>query len=366
MRVLLLFLSLSLMLGATSVAKRFPSASYVLSELDVDEGYLYEPSFVHFVQKYEKKMARFYQKSIHRSGDLLPLLRGTLMDEDLSDLFLYLSIVESGLHIDAFSPKHAKGLWQFMPKTARSYHLSVNPLYDERYDPERATAAAIAYLRHLHKKFGKWYLAILAYNCGEGRLQKALRKAGTDDVEILLDDERKYLPKETRDYLRKVLLVAMIGESETIDADDTASFPETVKVEVKPGTDLHQLADLLGTDTSELLALNPALKNGMVPKRMTKCTVTIPASKMARFFLKYDTVEQKSIENSCMVSHKVVLGETLEMIAAKYGSSVLEIMRVNRMKDDILEVGRLLLIPVSQVYFDRLSKKRANKRNKQI
>ena len=366
MRILLLFLSLSLMLGAASVAKRFPSASYVLSELDLDEGYLYEPAFVHFVQKYEKKMARFYQKSIHRSGDLLPLLRGTLMEEDLSDLFLYLSIVESGLHTDAVSYRHAKGLWQFMPNTAREYHLSVNPLYDERYDPKRATAAAIAYLRHLHRKFGKWYLAILAYNCGEGRLQKALRKAGTDDAEILLDDERKYLPKETRDYLRKVLLIAMIGESETIDAEDTASVPETVRVEVKPGTDLRRLANLLQTDASKLLAMNPALKNGMVPEGMTKCTVAIPASKMARFFLKYDTAEQKSIENSCLISHKVVLGETLEMIAAKYGSSVSEIKRINHMKHDMLEVDRLLLIPVSKAYFNAVSQKRADKRNKQI
>jgi len=362
MRALLLFLSLSLMLGATSVAKQFPSASYVLSELDVDEGYLYAPSFVHFVQKYKKKMVRFYQKSILRSGDLMPMLRGTLMEEDLSDLFLYLSIVESGLHTDAVSSRHAKGLWQFMPETAKNYHLTVNPLYDERYDPKRATSAAIAYLRHLHKRFGKWYLAILAYNCGEGRLQKALDKAGTDDIEILLDEERKYLPKETRDYLRKVLLVAMIGESETIDAEDSTSFQGTVRVKVKPGTDLRRLSVILQTNTSKLLALNPALKNGIVPENMSACTVTIPASKMARFFLKYDTVEQKRHENSCLISHKVILGETLEMIAARYGSSISEIKRINRMKDEMLEVDRLLLIPVSKAYFDAVSQKR----NKQI
>ncbi|SFV89919.1 Membrane-bound lytic murein transglycosylase D precursor [hydrothermal vent metagenome] len=301
MRKVLLFLCCVLILDASSLVTQFPAARYVLAEFDIDEGYLYNSTFVAFVRHNKKPMERFYRQSIRKSEMLLLLIRGELMDEDLSDLFLYLCVVESGLRMDAHSSKDAKGLWQFMPKTAKAYQLLVDTVYDERNDPVRSTKAAAAYLRHLYERFGKWYLAVLAYNCGEGRLQKALDRAGTDDIEILLDDTGRYLPAQTRDYLRKIVLVAMIGESETIDADDTGTYAKP-KVRTNAKKDTHT-------------------------------------------------------KESCLISHKVLLGETLESIAAKYQSSVDAIKRINRTEGDMLEVNRLLLIPVSAAYFDTLSKK---------
>jgi membrane-bound lytic murein transglycosylase D len=355
-RFLILLVSLyGGMVFATSVAATYPSASYVLAEFDLDEGYLYNREFEQFVQKHAHALGRFYRKSIAHSAGLLSLLQGKLIDDDLSDLFLYMSIVESGLHTRARSSKKAAGLWQFMPATAKSYRLRVGSTCDERCDPERATEAAIAHLRHLYTRFGKWYLVVLAYNCGEGCLSRAIQKAGTDDVEILLDAHSKYLPKETRDYLKKILLVAMIGESDTIE-ESTASEP--VKVEVRPGTDLRVLARLLRMDAASLLKLNPALKNGIVPKDADTYQIEIPEEKIARFYLRYDTMPKVDEPKPFFISHQVVLGDTLAYIAHTYGSTAAEIRAANHLKNDVLEVGAILIVPVTQKRFDALLRKK--------
>ena len=131
---------------------------------------------------------------MQRGEMLSPMVKGYLMDQGLSDLFIYLSMVESGLNTDIVSSKKAAGLWQFMPATAQHYKLEVCNGFDERCDPISAAHAAIA------------------YNCGEGRLRRAIREAGSDELGILTDERDKYLPRETRQYIRKILLAAMIGE----------------------------------------------------------------------------------------------------------------------------------------------------------
>ncbi len=345
-----------LYLEAGVVTEKYPSAFYVLSEFDLDEEYAYNRDFETFVQKHEHALRRFFRKAVSRSEGLLALLRGQLLDDDLSDLFLYMSIVESGLHPRALSSKKAAGLWQFMPATAKAYHLRVGNSCDERCDPSRATQAAIAHLRHLYNRFGKWYLAVLAYNCGEGRLRSAIEKAGTDDIEILLDAEQKFLPKETRDYLNKIILVAMIGESDTIEEGNGI---EPVSVEVRPGTDLRMLAKQLKMDASILLRLNPALKNGVVPKSVEHYEIAIPEEKIVRFYLRCNSVQAKLHEpKPFFISHQVVLGETLEQIARHYDTTTEAIRRANHLNSDALELDRLLVIPVSEEAFDaRLRKK---------
>ena len=201
---------------ALSIEDKYPSCSYVFHEFDVDETYLYDEDFISFVTNHEKTMKRFYKNSLQRGKEVLPTMQGLLVDDGVSDLFIYLSMVESGFSSDAVSPKKAVGLWQFMPATAKDYNLSICNSYDERCDTVSATSAAINYLNKLHKQFGKWYLAAMAYNCGEGCVNKAIKSAGTDDISVLLDNRLKYLPRETREYLKKILLVAMIGENLTL------------------------------------------------------------------------------------------------------------------------------------------------------
>lgn len=341
-----------------SITDKYPSYAYVFAEFGVDESYIYDVDFEQFVSQNEKKIKAFYTRSLNRGKDLLPMMRGYLMDDGLSDLFIYLAMVESGFSPAIVSPKKAVGLWQFMPATAKHYNLSVYNSFDERCDPISSTNAAIHYLSKLHRQFGKWYLAAMAYNCGEGRLEKAIKKAGSDELSILVDDRDKYLPLETREYIKKILLVAMIGENMTLDfqSGQYSSIDDILQVEVLGGTKLRALAKLIEMKPSRLLALNKQFKNAIVPTKKPMYKIAIPEEKMVAFYLKYELPEEKKFIKSHLISHNVSLGDTLENIAKEYHSSVEEIKAANQLSDDFLVLDTLLVIPVSQGLFEETLK----------
>jgi len=344
---------------ALSLEEKYPSYSYVFNEFDVDESYLYDDTFASFVAQHEKNLKLFYRRSLDRGQEILPTMQGLLVEDGVSDLFIYLSMVESGFSSEAVSPKKAVGLWQFMPATAKQYNLTVCGIYDERCDTVSATSAAINYLNKLHKQFGKWYLAALAYNCGEGCVEKAITRAGTDDLSILTDGYLKYLPRETRDYIKKILLVAMIGENVTLGfgSDTRDSLEETlIQVDVLAGASLKEIAILLKMKEKRLLKLNSSLKNGLVPKDKPLYKITIPIEKMYAFYLRYEFPEKKRIENSHMISHYVRMGETVKSIAALYETDTDQIRISNHLEDDSLTLDSFLAIPVSQHIFEKMSK----------
>jgi membrane-bound lytic murein transglycosylase D len=344
-------------LFSASLPEKYPVYSYVFSEFDVDESYIDNDDFIRFVQRNEKSIEGLYVHSMKRGAILSSMVKGYLMDQGVSDLFIYLSMVESGFSPDIVSPKKAVGLWQFMSATAQHYKLDVCNSFDERCDPVSATNAAIRYLNKLHKQFGKWYLAAIAYNCGEGRLKKAIRKAGSDELGILTDERDKYLPKETRNYIRKILLAAMIGEGKYLDF--SASGEEgLIQVEVSGGCDMKNLAKTLKMKASELLSMNRQFKQGNVPKKKALYTITIPEEKMIRFYLKYELKQETKPVLPHLVSHVVKMGDTLESIAKIYHSSVDEIKRANKLEDEFLILDSLLLVPVSRETFEALLKSR--------
>lgn len=370
--LLFCFLVLST-LNASWIENKYPSYSYVFTEFDVDESYIYDDDFVSFVIKNEKKLKRFYQRSLIRGKEILPTMQGLLVEDGVSDLFIYLSMVESGFTTDAVSPKKAVGLWQFMAATAKQYDLRVCNSYDERCDTVSATSAAIAYLNKLHKQFGKWYLAAMAYNCGEGCMERAIRRAGTDDLSILTDKNLKYLPRETRAYIKKILLVSMIGENVILDfgRDHPDGLEDTlIRVDVSGGTSLKELSKLLKMKEKRLSNLNKSLKNGLVPEEKAMYKITIPIEKVYAFYLRYELPKKKQVENkedkqidkktlklkSHMISHYVAWGETLESVAKLYHADSTEIMLSNHLKNDFLVLDSLLVIPVSQNVFEKMSK----------
>jgi membrane-bound lytic murein transglycosylase D len=146
----------------------------------------------------------------HRRGTAVMLARFASREEMIRREFAargvpedlaVLCIVESGMNPGAVSPAGAAGLWQFMPQTATGYGLTVNSVRDDRFDPAESTPAAARFLRDLHLSLGSWTLATAAYNCGAGRVQEAVRKAGSDRFADILP----YLPEETRDYVPRVI-----------------------------------------------------------------------------------------------------------------------------------------------------------------
>ena len=356
--VLLIHILLLSSAHTISLEEKYPSYSYVFNEFDVDESYLYDDTFASFVAQHEKNLKSFYKRSLDRGQEILPTMQGLLVADGVSDLFIYLSMVESGFSSNAVSPKKAVGLWQFMPATAKQYNLTVCGIYDERCDTVSATSAAINYLNKLYKQFGKWYLAALAYNCGEGCVEKAIARAGTDDLSILTDGHLRYLPRETRDYIKKILLVAMIGENVTLGfANDSRDSLEErlIQVDVLAGASLKEIALLLKMKEKRLLKLNSSLINGLVPKDKPLHKITIPIEKMYAFYLRYEFPEKKRMENSHMISHYVMMGETVKSIAALYEADMDQIRISNHLEDDALTLDSFLAIPVSEQVFEKMS-----------
>ena len=146
------------------------------------------------------------RRAVERISGLRAVVEPILKEEGLPPEILGLMLVESGGNPAALSPQGARGLWQFMPATARRYGLRVGFGGDDRLDVERSTRAAARHLRDLHDRFGNWPLALAAYNAGADAVQKAVSRAGTTDFATL--NALRLLPAETRAYVPAVLAAA--------------------------------------------------------------------------------------------------------------------------------------------------------------
>ena len=151
------------------------------------------------------------QRKAKYSDMIAAKLEAKQMPQDL----VYLAMIESEFNPNARSPVKAVGLWQFMSGTARQFGLRVRGRVDERKDPARETDAAVAYLSDLHTRFGSWYLAAAAYNSGEGTVLRALQNVtgktvGTDEDFFRILPQ---LPKETQDYVPKLIAAARVGSA---------------------------------------------------------------------------------------------------------------------------------------------------------
>jgi membrane-bound lytic murein transglycosylase D len=199
----------------------------------------------------------------------------------------------------------------------------------------------------------------MAYNCGEGCVSRAIERAGTDELSVLIDDDLKYLPRETRQYMKKILLLAMIGENEVLDFNsDTNEMLENslIEVDVAAGTSLKKIATLLKMKEEKLLSLNKSVKDGRVPQERSIYKITIPIEKVYAFYLRYRSPDKKKVFRSHMVSHTVSLGETVESIAKLYDVDPEEIITANHLNNNFLVLDSLLVIPVNKKTFDKMLK----------
>jgi len=347
--ILILFIT---SLYSLDITDKYPSYNYVLNEFNIDISYIVDNKFQQFIIKNENGLKKFYQNSLKRGGHYIPTFRYLLIDNEMSDLFIYISMIESGLNSNAISPKKAGGLWQFMPSTAKIYNLTLNGYIDQRYDPILSTNSAITYLKYLHNKFDKWYLAIIAYNCGEGRLSKAIKKAGSDELSILIDDNKKYLPKESRDYIRKIILLAMIGEDKDIDYNNKIS-----KISLKKGANLYLLANKIDISIDKFFKLNSHIKKSKILNQ--DCDIFIPKDKLAQYYILYDAMVSKDenitkTKKTHLISYIAPKKISIEDVAKENNSTMEEIFITNNFSKEFLEKGEMIIIPVPKDIFDNI------------
>ncbi len=204
-----------------------------------------------------------------REGLYGGMVRGKLAARGMPEELLYLAMIESGLSVGATSEASASGMWQFLGATARAYGLTVDGWVDERRDPIRATDAALDYLEELHTLFGSWYLAAAAYNAGPARVFQALARVGARNGgdEALYWEIIEHLPRETRDYVPKILAAALLAQqADLFGFEVEPSLPYLFdQVMVPPGTPISQVARALEVSPALLREMNPHLVRGVTP-----------------------------------------------------------------------------------------------------
>jgi membrane-bound lytic murein transglycosylase D len=275
-----------------------------------------------------------------RSGRYRTLIQRILAEEGVPQELIYLAQAESGFLPRAVSNKQAVGMWQFIAGTGTTYELKRSSTYDERLDPEKATRAAARFLKSLHERYGDWYLAMAAYNCGAGAVDRAVERTGYADYWELL--RRHTLPRETANYVPIIIAMTIIAKNpqvyglENIGLDSPLEYDS---IRVTAATHLDLIADATLQPVSVIRELNPSLLGRLAPVGFE---VHVPKGMAAATQEALETVPASS--RHAWRLHHVSSGDTLAAIAKSYHLSPERIVAVNGSSDSIA-AGDTLLIP---------------------
>lgn len=221
-----------------------------------------------------------------RAETYFPMIEQILREEGVPDELKYLAVIESALNPTARSWAGAAGMWQFIPATGRASGLTVTNEIDERLDPERATRAAARHLIELYEMFGDWQLAIAGYNCNPAVIRREVARAEARlGRPATFWDIWNNIPRETRGYIPTFIAVSLLmSNPDAFNLGDAASGPvyQFDVVPVRGGTSLSSLAENAGTDLRTLQALNPGLRNSVVPNWADGYEVRLPAGHFGR------------------------------------------------------------------------------------
>lgn len=300
----------------------------------------------------DTRWTRFVQQ-FDASYEFIPIIRSMIVQAGIPQEFLFLAMAESGFSSRAYSKKRAVGIWQFMPYTAKDLGLIINDYVDERRDPIKSTQAAIKYLQFLYNATGQWYLAAMAYNCGLGRLKKAIERAGSSELEVLLDEREKYLPGETRQYIRTILSMSLaFSNTQKMQAVDReyllnrGAFDTLAQVQIKGGTLLASIAAGAGMSLADIKKYNRHLTYNFLPKSSKQYAIYIPYDRLAHFKQNYDP---NALPSANFIFHKVKKGESLASIAKKYGISMEELKLSNNFSNkQTIFANQKIIIPILQ------------------
>lgn len=260
-----------------SMTKRGPLYSPVDQRPFFDIPVTYNDKVKYWIKHFQGPGRKWFRTWLERSHAYLPLMQGTLAARNLPQDLAYVAMIESGFSPHAISSASAVGYWQFIKSTAKRYDLEVTWWIDERRDQQKSTVAAARYLGDLYKLFGSWYLTAAAYNMGEGRMGRLIKKHGTKNFWIL--SQKRDFPKETREYIPKLLAAVMISKAPklygftNLEPKDPYSFDY---FHVPGGTDLMNLAKYLDIDHEKLNKLNPELLKSFVPSFIKSHRIRIP------------------------------------------------------------------------------------------
>ncbi|WP_343530361.1 transglycosylase SLT domain-containing protein [Pedobacter sp.] len=316
------------------------------------------------------KRKNMYADMLGLSSYYFPIFEKALKSYNIPTEIKYLSIVESSLNPHAVSRVGATGLWQFMFGTAKAYGLNMDNFVDERKDPIQASYAAAAYFKDAYEELGDWLLAIAAYNCGKGNVNRAIDKAGSRDFWEI----RRFLPAETRNYVPAFIAAVYVmkyAKTHQIQAKATPFVFKTDTIQVRNFVALSDVANAINHTEETLFALNPSYKKKIVngtevsPKRVvipspehqyyerlfevlnndvdTNKEIILASTDDARE-LRKKAQPKKTEKSSGILVHKVLPGQNLTIIANKYGVEVQDLKVWNKLNALTIVPGQKLKI----------------------
>ena len=338
-----------------------------------------------YIEMYTSKRSKLVEKILGLWPYYEPIFEAAFIKEGIPTELKYLSIIESALNPNAVSPAAAAGLWQFIPSTGRGMGLEINSLVDERRDTYKATQKAAEFLHQLYNTYGDWSLAIAAYNCGPGNVNKAMRRSGGKDFWEIYN----YLPKETRGYVPAFIAAAysMNFHNEHGIGASIAKKPlltDTVKVYKR--VTFKQISESANVDIDAIKILNPQYLKQIIPAGPNKpYTLILPSKNIYAYVQSEKGIteerpretaevgekrkdqkkqESKKTESTPTsnkstnsdakqytytsveetVIHTVQSGETLKSIANKYNTNTSRIKKDNNLTSNVVSRGQELKI----------------------
>ena len=282
---------------------------------------------------------------LERSAQYIEIMKEILRGKNLPEELVFLPIVESGFNPNAYSRARAVGPWQFIASTGKRYGLVIDWWRDERKDPVKSTVAAAEYLRDLYKMFGSWNLALAAYNAGEGKISKALRKSDSVDYWSLLNT--KQIRNETKEYVPRYIAATMIANTPEEYGFDNLDYREPLEydeVSVSSPLDIDVIAKCAECTVKEIKEANPELRRWSTPPNVPEYTIRIPAGSKD-IFLKNLTAIPKE-ERFTVEQYTLKKGDTIKKIARKTGvpgATIVAMNSLNGLKH--LTAGNMITLP---------------------
>lgn len=290
-----------------------------------------------------------------------PMIEQELIKAELPVELRAMAIIESALQATAVSRVGASGLWQFMPVTARAYGLEVNSMVDERFDPAKSTVAACKYMKDLYNMYDDWSLAIAAYNCGPGNVNKALARTGSNPQSFW--DVYWHLPRETRGYVPAFIAASYayaFHEAHQITYSEPPMPIAVDTIQVTRLLHLGQVASTIDIPTDVLKMLNPQYKLDVIPATNKNYALVLPTNRITEYISRQDSIfakdsiylkdylnpgaVQKKMAEATTI-YRVKKGDTLGAIARRYGVTTRQLMTWNNLKSaNRLSIGQRLRI----------------------
>ncbi|MBZ7939164.1 MULTISPECIES: lytic transglycosylase domain-containing protein [Campylobacter] len=354
-KILLLLFFFNFLFAQINTPEFYERQIKILRDLDIESNFISNLVFVQSQQDIKSKHTKTLIDGMQNFSKITPMIRKILSEQEVPEEILYLAMVESGLKVNSVSNAKAVGIWQFMKPTAKNLGLRVDAYVDERRDPVKSTYAAIDYLKRMKAEFGKWYLAILAYNCGNGKLHQAIKEAGSDDLNVLLDSNKRYLSLETRNFLRKILTLSFLANDKDFLLSKDASLVnyalsnDFIKVDTPSSVSLKDIAKNLNISFATFKKYNPHFKHNFTPPGKGYY-MYIPLNKVA-FFDKYFKENKLAKVDTTIPMTKVYTvkaGDSLYKIAKNHHVSIDSIKELNRIYKNRLSINQKIIIPIKE------------------